>query len=370
MTPRVSAADLQVTFLATVLTPRRGMENALVRLASALAERHQVEILVLHDPGPVTVPGVTVTCLDAGTERHTRAALRRRLRAGASGEILVLTGVWAGAQLLLAAPWALRSAVAWEHSLTPTRLATGRRFRLRAELVARSYRRARAVVAVSPVVASTLCDQWSVATVVLPNLLDLPELSPGATRHAARADDPPDSSAPVRLLALGQARAVKNFDVLIRSLPLLTMDWRLRMVGGGPLEPELQAQARQLGVDDRIEWVGDVADPGPLLADSDVLVHPASSETFGYVLFEAAEHWLPVVACDAPVMNTLVPDTVPGLLTQADPAHLAAAVEEAARRYAGPGAAAADEFRAADALRRRAYSARATIAAWEEVLHE
>lgn len=356
----------RVTFVATVLTPRRGMENALSRLAAALAERHQVEILVLHDPGQVSVPGVTVTSLDAGTERGRRKALRRRLRAGAGRETIVLTGVWAGAQLLLAAPWAIRSTVAWEHSLTPARVTTGRRFRLRAELVARSYRRCRAVVAVSPAVASTLKDGWSVDAVVIPNLLDLPESSPGADRHRAVRDGEAARSGPVQLVALGEARAVKNYDVLIRALPRLTLDWGLRMVGGGPLEPELRALAKELRVDDRIEWVGDVTDPRPLLADSDLLVHPAASETFGYVLFEAAEHWLPVVACDAPVMNTLVPETAPGLLTRAEPASLAASIETAVRRFARPRAA--DLFQDADARRRRDYSALATIAAWEEVL--
>ena len=59
--PVASPARRRITFLTTVLTPRRGMENAVLRLATALAERHDVEILVLHDPGPVSVPRVTIT---------------------------------------------------------------------------------------------------------------------------------------------------------------------------------------------------------------------------------------------------------------------------------------------------------------------
>ncbi|WP_122262726.1 glycosyltransferase [Ornithinimicrobium cerasi] len=359
---------LRVIFLATVLTPRMGMENALLRVATALAQGHEVEILVLHDPGPLNVPGVTVTPLDAGSERASRRALRQRLRSTTRQEVLVVTGVWAGAQLLLAAPWMFHDAVAWEHSVTPHRLTTGRRFRLRAESVARCYRRCAAVVSVSPVVASTLRDRWGVESVVVPNLLDLPEQSPGARRHVRAGAGGPAArrSGPVQLLAVGEAKPVKNYDVLIRALPLLRVPWELRMVGGGSQEADLRVLAASLGVADRIRWLGHVDDPAPLMADSDLLVHPSASETFGYALLEAAEQWLPVVATDAPVMDSLVPDLVPGVLAEAGPQSLAAAIGAGLHQFAGPDTS--STFRGADQRRRRAYGARPTLAAWEEVL--
>ncbi|MGD8199093.1 glycosyltransferase [Ornithinimicrobium sp. W1679] len=365
--PTSSRPPSRVTFLATVLTPRLGMENALLRLAEAIAERHDVEILVLHDPGPLAVPGVRITCLDAGSERRTRRALRRRLRSEAGREVLVVTGVWAGAQLLLAAPWRFRSAVAWEHSVTPRRLVTGRLFRLRAEAVARTYRRCAGVVSVSAPVASTLRERWGVESLVVPNLLDLPARSPGAVRHSLQGGAPPPAreDGPARLLAMGEARAVKNYDVLVRALPLLDVDWRLAMVGGGQVVG-LQELAQGLGVDDRITWHGHVADPAGFMADSDLLVHPSASETFGYVLLEAAEQWLPVVATDAQVMDALVPDLVPGVLTAPTPAALAAAIGTALRRFSTPQVA--SELLAADGRRRREFDAAATLAAWEGVL--
>lgn len=368
MTPADATRPLRVTFLATVLTPQLGMENALLRLATALGEKHEVEILTLHDPSPLDVPGVTVTSLDQGSAGRSRRALRRRLRCAAPGEVLVVTGLWAGAQLLLAAPWAFRSAVAWEHSLTPHRLTTGRRFRLRAESVARGYRQCAAVVSVSPVVASVLRQEWRVESVVVPNLLDLPERSPGGERHFSAAAGRPgtERKGPFQLMTLGEAKPVKQYDVLIRALPLLDIDWRLRIVGGGSQETELRALADRLGVDDRIQWLGYVADPTALMADSDLLVHPSASETFGYVLFEAAEQWLPVVATDAPVMNSLVPDVVPGLLTKADPSSLAAAIGTAIHRFTAPQVASI--FVVADRRRRSHFGAPATLAAWEAVL--
>ena len=326
-----------------------------------------MEILTLHDPGPIEVRGVTITSLDKGTDHRSRRALRRRLRSTAPAEVLVVTGVWAGAQLLLAAPWRFRAAVAWEHSLTPHRLTTSRRFRLRAESVARGYRHCAAVVSVSPVVASALRQGWGVESVIVPNLLDLPERSPGSQRRGAGATPGTARQGPVRLLALGEAKPVKNYDVLIRALPLLQIDWELRWWGGSQ-QPELQALAKLLGVGDRIQWLGYVSDPAALMADSDLLVHPSASETFGYVLFEAAQRWLPVVATDAPVMNTLVPDFVPCLLTKADPPSLAATIGSAQHQFVGPQVTSV--FLAADKRRRREFDAPATLAAWEVVLRD
>lgn len=358
----------RLTFLATVLTPRLGIQRALLRLAEELAHRYEVEILVLHDPGPLDVPGVTVTSLAGPTERATRRALRRRLRHTDPREVLVITGVWAGAQLLLTAPWRFRSAVAWEHSLTLHRLPTaGRRFRLRAETVARCYRLCAAVVSVSPVVAESLRKGWAVRSVVVPNLLDLPERSPGSQRHARREEPGAAGPRPVTLLTLGEARPVKNYDMLIRALPLLDLDWRLRMLGGGSQVPELQTLAESLGVADRIEWLGFVDSPAAVLGDGDVLVHPSASEALPYALFDAAEQWLPVVATDAPVMNSLVPCVVPGVLTQVDPAAIAAAITTAVSRFDSPEAA--ELFTTADQLRRRDYGRQAVLTGWEEVLH-
>ncbi|GGK71126.1 glycosyltransferase [Ornithinimicrobium pekingense] len=368
MTRPAAGSRLRIVFLATVLTPRLGMENALVRLAAALARHHDVEILVLHDPGQVQIPGVTVTSLDRGSDRSSRRALRRRLRRGGGAEILVVTGVWAAAQLLMTAPWRLRSAFVWEHSITADRLTTGRLFRVRAETVARCYRHCRRVVSVSPPVAAVLRERWKVSSLVVPNLLDLPARSPGHRRHAEQARDagPASPGAPYRLITLGEARPVKNYEVLVRALPLLSVDWRLQMVGGGPQQSELRSLAEELGVGDRIEWLGFVPDPGAVLAGSDLLVHPSASETFGYALFEAGEQWLPVVAHDAPVMDSLVPQVVPGLLTVADPVSLAAAIESALTRFSRPEVASV--FIAADQRRRRDYGESTVLSSWEGVL--
>ncbi len=358
----MSAGDVRrVTFVTKSLVPPRGMERALLRLAGALAPRYAVEVVVLDGPGDVAPPGVRVTSLRARTLVGGLVALRRRLRRAAPGEVVVLTGLWTAGRVLLAAPSSLRRAVAWEHSLTRARVRSGPRFRLKAEVAARAYRRCARVVTVSDVVAEALGDGWGVGSDVIPNLLGLPARAPGAERRAGSAGGRGPSGGP-RLVAVGAAKPVKNYDLMLRALARVDLPWTLRMLGGGPLEEELRALAESLGVGGRVEWLGDVADVSEHLLAADLLVHPAASETFGYVLLEAAEHWLPVVATDAPVMDRLVPDLVPGLLSRPDEESLARAVEEAVAR--------GDrwDFARADSLRRGRFADARVLAQWARVL--
>lgn len=350
----------RVTFVTTTLHPRRGMETALVRLATRLAETRDVEIVVLRERGDDDIPGVRIHDLGARRPWEGLPALRRRLVSAGPGEVVVLTGLWAAMRAVLVAPSLTRRAVVWEHSLTRGRIRSGPRFRAKAELAARAYRRCARVVAVSDAVAEALRQQWGIETVVIPNLLGLPPVSPG--RRRADAGRSVDGAARARLVAVGAAKPVKNYDLLLRAMAHVSQPWTLQMVGGGPMQAQLQELATSLGLADRVEWPGDVRDVPARMASSDLMVHPAASETFGYVLIEAAEQWLPVVAIDAPVMDSLVPDLVPGVLSEPDEISLAAAITHGLAR------AGRWDFASADELRRRRFADDRTLAAWEAVL--
>lgn len=353
-------AGRRVTFVTTTLHPRRGMETALLRLAARLAETHHVEIVVVREGGDEDVSGVRISGLGARRAWGGLPALRRRLLSVGPDEVVVLTGLWAAMRAVLVVPSVTRRAVVWEHSLTRRRIHSGPRFRVKAELAARAFQRCARVVAVSGSVAETLREQWGIESVVIPNLLDLPVVSPGRQRVDLRRSTQSDTAA--RLVAVGAAKPVKNYDMLLRAMAHVPQPWTLQMVGGGPLQTALQELAASLGIGDRVEWPGDVRDVPARMASSDLMVHPASSETFGYVLIEAAEQWLPVVAVDAPVMDRLVPDLVPGVLSKPDEVSFAAAITEALAR------AGRWDFGRADELRRREFADDRTLAAWEAVL--
>ncbi len=91
--------------------------------------------------------------------------------------------------------------------------------------------------------------------------------------------------------ALAQAR---------RAHPAL----RLRLIGTGPAEEELRQHASQLGVDEAIEWVGQLGNEAvaEALSTADFFVLPSRFDTFGVVYVEAMASGLPIIAtrCGGP----------------------------------------------------------------------
>ena len=74
--------------------------------------------------------------------------------------------------------------------------------------------------------------------------------------------------------------------------------WRLVIAGSGDLQPSLRTLARDLEVEDSIEFAGQVTDTDQLLAASSVFLAPAHAEPFGLSVVEAMAHGLPVVAAN------------------------------------------------------------------------
>lgn len=351
----------RVVFVAHVLEPRRGMELALTRLAALLALSHDVEIVVV-DPhgqpaGPASVPpGVALRDVShvRGRVRRWRA-LRGCLAHTGAGDVVVIGGLWAALPGLPIAWTTGVPTVVWEHSLTQARLATDRRLRLRAEVVARLYRAARLVVAVSPPVRDVLRDRWGIDGVVIADPIGESSAGPVPEAGTGRAG-------PV-IASVGTLNRAKNTHLALRTLQHLPDRWRLVVAGDGPLAAPLRVLATDLGIAARVEWLGDVVDVATVYSRVDVLVHTSPSETFGYTLLEAAAAGVPTVAFEAPVMDRLVPALVPGILvTGADPASWAEAVR-AAREVRW-------DFEAARRRRARQFGDDIVLAQWERVLRQ
>jgi len=180
--------------------------------------------------------------------------------------------------------------------------------------------------------------------VVLPNALD-PFLPPPAAR-------PPDP-APVILTVsrLSLEDNYKGIGHLIAALPAVARalpEVRLRVVGRGDGLPSLQAQARRLGVADRVDFAGYRSDP-ELQAELDrcrLFALPSQKEGFGLVYLEAMAHGRPCLGARAGgAPEVITPET--GLLVEyGEVAQVAAALIEGLRRDwpLGPLLARAEEF--------------------------
>ena len=137
-----------------------------------------------------------------------------------------------------------------------------------------------------------------------------------------------------RILCVGALTPTKGVHVLLEAFALLAARRpaaRLQLAGQGFLRETLEARARDLGVADRVDFLGYV--PHEQVADlyrkaRVAAFVPITEEAFGRALFEAWNAGVPLVASRISAPGELVQDGLTGLLVPPeDPAALAAALE-------------------------------------------
>ncbi len=118
---------------------------------------------------------------------------------------------------------------------------------------------------------------------------------------------------PVKLAVVGRVVRERGLDLLLNALAETFGDWRLRIVGTGPMQEELEAQAQRLGLSSRIEWLGPLPRESlsQLWADTDALVAPSRStpewvEPTGGLVLDAMAHGVPAIVS----RNGALPDVV------------------------------------------------------------
>jgi len=149
------------------------------------------------------------------------------------------------------------------------------------------------------------------------DLLDfLPSLSPNKViriynpldvttvlRQAGKKEDAFLPSSPKQIVAAGRLTYQKGFDLLLSAfaqVAQIVQDVRLTILGEGPLEAELKAQARALGIEERVCFLGFQRNPYAFLAQADLFVLPSRWEGFPNILLEALACGCRVVATDCP----------------------------------------------------------------------
>jgi len=140
----------------------------------------------------------------------------------------------------------------------------------------------------------------------------------------AALQQPPGSRV---LLAMGRLHPNKDFPTLLRAMALLPRQARLVLAGEGPERGALEALSRELGIADRVTFLGWRRDVGALLAASEMLVVPSRIEPLGNVVLEGFSAARPVVATAAEGPRELIEDGRSGLLLPiGDHAALAGAI--------------------------------------------
>ena len=164
---------------------------------------------------------------------------------------------------------------------------------------------------------------WPIGKVhCLPNFVDD---SKGVSVSRSAFDTP--EGVPL-LIALGRLHTNKAFDVLIRSMVELKETF-LWLAGDGKEEAALKTLAKDLGVSERIKFLGWRMDTKDLIASADVLICPSRHEPLGNVVIEAWAQGKPVIAAASDGPRHLIEHGTNGMLTTIDdPTSLTSVIKE------------------------------------------
>jgi glycosyltransferase involved in cell wall biosynthesis len=169
---------------------------------------------------------------------------------------------------------------------------------------------------------------------VVPNVVDTDAFAPPAP-----AAVPGSGPRLLNVAALAEKKGHRFLLEALVELPGATLE----VVGDGELRGELERQARALGIDGRVRFLGErpkqaVAE---LMRAADLFVLPSLAENLPVVLIEAQASGLPAVATRVGGVPELVDDAAGVLAPPADPLALAAAVRAVLARDFDPPALAA-----------------------------
>jgi glycosyltransferase involved in cell wall biosynthesis len=316
-----------------------GSELNAVRTVEALdRQRFQVTVFHLHETGPLRARyealGLQLLHLPIGRLYSPRTAaqgvrfLRLLRREGI--EVVHTHDLYSN---IFAAPWA---------RLAGCRVIASRRW---LDAVPRpglvplnrwSYRCAHRVVVNSSMVARLMIDTERVPAarvVELPNFLE-----ERAFHHVAaevRSARRHSWGVPQGAFVVGTVAnltPVKNHAMVLRALQRLDEDVHLVLIGAGPSRRALEDLARELEVDGRVHFAGQLLETENLHQFFDVSVLCSRSEGFPNAVIEALAAGCPVVATPVGGVPEVITDRQTGLLVPVDqPQALAASVQELRR---------------------------------------
>jgi glycosyltransferase involved in cell wall biosynthesis len=141
------------------------------------------------------------------------------------------------------------------------------------------------------------------------------------------------SNGELRLLFLGRLDPIKGIEALLEACKIVSENqgfrWRLTIAGTGAdlYIAGLRRQIAVLGLDTRVHMVGEVVGDAKkrLFDNSDVIVVPSHTESFGLVVAEALAHGVPVIASKYTPWSALEEKGC-GLWVENDPQTLADAI--------------------------------------------
>lgn len=191
-------------------------------------------------------------------------------------------------------------------------------------LLRQAFDEASVAIAVSPSLASRIQSFGLPPPVVIPNLVDERSFMPG-----------PAPGGKFVFLSLGALSRSKGVDILLKAISTWNppaRQFEFRIAGDGPDRVAFARLAVELGVDDRVRWLGPVSrrQAPAVFRDSHAFVTASRQETFGVVCAEAIACGKPVVATRCGGPESIVRTSNGVLVANEDPVALAEGLQHVA----------------------------------------
>ncbi|MDK7584477.1 glycosyltransferase family 4 protein [Alcaligenes faecalis subsp. phenolicus] len=240
-------------------------------------------------------------------------ALRRQPEVR-EADILIANGPWCALLSILALKFPLRrrapALIVCDHN---NQAAFGSLTRFTCRLL---YRHADCVLSLTQTQAK-LYEEFASRITVISNPVNLPTSEPPS-------DEAPDN----QVLAVGRLAYQKGFDYLLQAWALVTEqrpDAHLTIIGEGPEQSTLHAQAEQLGISSKLTWVSSTNQIFQHYQRATLLAVSSRYEGQPLVFLEAQASGLPIVSFDCNFgPREIISDGQDGVLCEpANPAALA-----------------------------------------------
>lgn len=124
---------------------------------------------------------------------------------------------------------------------------------------------------------------------------------------------------PLQICIVGRLIKLKGHEYAFKAFKKVLEKFKeaeLVLVGDGEERTSLEALCKELGIEQKVHFIGFNKNPMGFMYHSDLVLVPSKSEGFGIVVIEAFAVKTPVIAFDVPACNELIVDNESGYLVQ------------------------------------------------------
>lgn len=195
-------------------------------------------------------------------------------------------------------------------------------------------------VALSPEVLRTIVSFYGLKEAKVPMIYNGVDLEKCCPKEDYCLSDP------ACLLHIGRFNEQKNHEGLLEAFSIVVKRYPnccLRLIGDGSLQEKMEAYTQELGIRDKVSFLGTRNNVYPFLREADVFLLPSKFEGMPMTIIEAMGTGLPIVASAVGGVPDMLEDGQSGMLVSCEPAEIADAVcqlldSEALRKNLGSNA--------------------------------